>query len=172
MPEDLLLSPEESLYQQIIQRVTEKVPEVRYIDLDLGQLENYELRPPVSWPCLLIDLDESRYSDTGNKLYQVVELAITFRIGLVKYTDSNNLTPTNIRPNALKYFRLENKLFMALHGWEPEGFGPLTRFGAGTEKRDDDIRVRVVRYQLCYTDMTAAPQSTKVARPTPTINKG
>lgn len=166
----MLISPEANLYTAIIERITAEVPEIRYIDLDLGQLENYEIRPAVAWPCMLIDLDESKYSDAGSKLHQLADCMITIRLGVVKYTDSNNLTPTNIRPNALKYFELENKVFKALHGWAAPGFNRLLRVGGGTEKRDDDIRVRVSRYSYTFTDTTAEPVRQSVPRPDPSIN--
>jgi hypothetical protein len=41
---------------------------------------------------------------------------VNLRIALVKYTESNNLVPDNIRPNALQYYEVEQKVHEALQG--------------------------------------------------------
>jgi len=168
-PTVILVSPEALLYQALIEHIQAEVPEIKYIEQDLGQLENYDLRPAVSWPCLLIDMDGAKFSDAGNDNHQLADCLLSFRLGLVKYTNDNSLTPTNIRAKALSYFELENKLFKALHAWAPQGFGALLRRETATERRDDDIRVRVSKYIFSYTDTTAAPVRTTIPRPNPTL---
>ncbi len=160
-----LLSPQANLFQLLIAKLITDVPELRYIDQDLGQLENYEMRPAVAWPCGLIDIEEFKYTDQLNFLAQVAEGIISIRLGMVKYTDSNNLTPANIRENALQYYEIEHKVYKALHGWNPTGFGKLLRRASGTERREDDIRVRIVKFAISFTDDSSKKVMTTVARP-------
>ena len=70
-----------------------------------------------------------------------------------------------MRENALQYYEVENKLFKALHGWNPTGFGKLLRRITATEKRDDDIRVRIVKFAISFTDNSAVKTKTTVPRP-------
>lgn len=161
----MLLSPEANLYQSMIQMIATGAPVFRYIEQDLGQLENYEIRPPVTWPCCLIDFEDTKFSDAGDQYIQFADGIVSFRLGLVKYTDSNNLVPANIRENALQYFEVEHNLFTALHGKAANGFSKFIRVAAGTEKRDDDIRVRIVKFSYSYTDDSAKPVRRKVPRP-------
>lgn len=161
----MLQSPEANLFQSVIEKLIADVPELRYIDQDLGQLENYDMRPAVSWPCGLLDIEEFKFSEQGNFKIQLAEGIVSIRIGLVKYTDSNNLTPKAIRENALLYYEVENKVYKALHGWNPEGFSRLLRRASGTEKRDDDIRVRIMKFATSYTDESAKEIRQSVPRP-------
>ena len=161
----MLVSPFGNLYQGVVERLTAQVPAIRYIDQDLGQLENYDVRPPVSWPCCLLDIDEFDFTEMENTQNQMGVGLVICRIGLVKYTESNNLVPENIRENALQYFEIEQMVYTALHGWSPDGFTRLLRRKAKTEKRDDDIRVRIVPFAISFKDASAAPQRTSVHRP-------
>jgi hypothetical protein len=163
----MLDSPQANLLQSLIDRISTAVPEIRYIEQDLGQLENYQIRPPVSWPCCMIDIEEFIFSDAQNFFNQIGVGMVCFRVAHVKYTDSNNLTPTLIRENSLQYYETEHKLFKALHGWNPAGFSKFLRRVSITEKRDDDIRVRIIKFATSYTDDSAAPVKTSVPRPTP-----
>ena len=162
-------SPEASLFTSIMTKLTSDVPELRYIEQDFGQLESYEMRPAVSWPCCLVDIEEGKFSDQGNFKIQLAEGLVSLRIGLVKYTDTNNLTPPNIRAASLQYYELENKVYTALHGWNPPGFSKLLRRANGTEKRDDDIRVRIIKFAVSYTDYSAKDQLERVPRPNPVL---
>jgi len=161
-----LTSPFANLHNALIERITLMVPEIRYIAQDMGQLEHYEIRPPVSWPCCLIDVgDDFNFSDVAGTFKQQADGLIMFRLGMVKYTDSNNLVPANIRENALQYFEIEQKLFVALHGWAPAGFGRLLRRKSTKELREDDILVRRVPFAISFTDESAKPVKTTIARP-------
>lgn len=168
-------SPFANLYDEILQKIKTDVPEVRYINQDVGQLENYELRPPVSWPCVLMDVDEFTYSQMQHEQGQIADGIITIRLGLVQYTQSDNLVPDNIRPNALAYYEVEDKLVQKLHGWAPDGWSRLIRVKSVTERRDDDIRVRVIQFATSCT-YTLSKIKTLVPRPgsiiSPSLNEG
>lgn len=170
MIETTLDSPNSLLYEAILCRMKEQVPEIRFTDQDLGQLEAYEIRPAVSFPCCLIELEQFQFSEANNFKIQIAEGVVSFRLGLVKYTDSNNLTPKNTRVNALQYYEIEQKVYKAFHGWAPPGFSKFLRRVAGTEKREDDIRVRAIRFATSYTDTSAVDETIKVPRPNAKIN--
>jgi hypothetical protein len=161
----MLESPEANLMQLLFTKFGADLPEYRFVEQDLKQLENYEIRPAVSWPCCLIDIEEMRYSDSVGNNHQIAEGFITFRSATVKYTDINNLTPVLKREAALGYLEIENKLFKKLHGWNPTGFGKLLRRSSITELREDDIRVKVIKFAFSYTDTSAERVVTRVPRP-------
>jgi hypothetical protein len=165
------LTPEENLFTKLLMRIKDQVPEIRYIEQDLGQLENYDIRPAVSWPCCLIDLEEFKFSEAGNERRQIGEGLIGLRIGLVRYSDSNNLVPDNVRANALQYYRIEYKVHQALQCWNDVGFSRFLRRMKFTEKRDDDIRVRVVKYYTTYEENTT-PVKTTIPRPNAVLGTG
>ena len=163
--------PLANMFTKLVLRLKSEVQELRYIDADLGQLDHYDIRPAVAWPCCLIDLDEFKFIETGNKLRQIGDGFITLRIGLVRFSESNNLVADNVRLNALRFYSIENKINQAIHGWEDEGFSRLLRRFAGTERRTDDIRVRVVKYAVTYND-NVHPSVITVPRPEAQISPG
>lgn len=164
-----LQSPNANLYTALIQRLTDNVPELRFIDQDLGQLEHYNIRPAVSFPCCLIDIAAFKYSDMQSFTTQLAEGVVVFRLGLVQYSDSNNLASAQWREKSLQYYELEQKVYTALHGWAPEGFTKLLRRTTSTEQREDDIRVRVMEFAISYKDESAKPSATTITRPGVTI---
>jgi len=165
----MLNSPFGKLHQMLLARLAEKAPLIRYADQDLGQLENYGIRPAVSWPCCLIDADDFDFTDLEKDHGQFGTGVIALRLGMVQYTDSNNLVPTNIRENALQYHEVEFEVYKAFHGWAPEGFSRMLRRKVSTEKREDDIRVRTMLFAISFTDDSAKPSRTTIARPEPTL---
>ena len=68
----MIESPQANLFQSLIEKL-KTIDGLRYIDQDIGQLEHYEMRPAVSWPCCLIDIAEFNYSDQQNFLTQLAE---------------------------------------------------------------------------------------------------
>lgn len=156
----------------IQKRLKEKVPEIRYVNQDLGQLELEN--PPVSWPCFLVDFTDTAYSDLllGE---QEGELNFSGRLGFNPFSQTSNLQEEEIRKKGLAYYALEAKLNAALHGWQPtydtgvpDGDGnavyaplcqPLSRRRAATERREEDtFRVRGLMFTTGFHDDTASPE--------------
>jgi hypothetical protein len=131
----------------------------------LGQLEHYEGRPPVSWPCALIDVDGFDFSDVGGDNEQIGEGFLIIRLGVPAYSPANNLAPGVVRLKALEYYNIEQKIQVALHGWRTEGFSKLLRRKSTLEDRNDPVRVRVIPYAVSFDDDTTKPHTTKVQRP-------
>lgn len=164
-----LTSPNSNLYEAILQRIKEAVPEVKYIDQDLGQMENYEGRPPVSFPAVLIDLDEFEFSDVGSDPAQLADGFVVLRLAVPAWSSSAGFAPQNVREKALQYYEVEQKLITKLHAWAPAGFNKLIRKKVRTEKRDDLYRVRIIAFAISYTDKSCVPQRQSVPRPIPKI---
>jgi len=124
-------------------------PNMRYISQDLGQLEFYDDKPPVSWPLSLIDIGEATFEEYLHNL-QTVNVNVTIRIAHCTYSDVSNLPNTQVRELALTFYELEHAIGNALHNWTPphDELGALTRISTSTEKRDDNIRVRVLTFNV------------------------
>ncbi len=163
-------SPFANIYNAVLERLAAKAPLLRYIDQDLGQLENYEMRPPVAWPCALIDIEDVIFSDFGDNLGQNAEGFVQIRVGQQQYSPANKLAPKAIRDMALKYYDTEQEVFEALHGFTAPGFSKLLRRAVKNEQRNDDLRVRVIRFAFSFEDTTGSKKYTKLATPLPNIN--
>lgn len=168
------MSPKAELFLAITDRIATAAPAIRFTDQDWGQLENYGSgRPPVSWPCTLIDITDFQYTDVGGQNRQSAIGFVQLRMAQIQWSPSNNLTQTLVRQKALEYYENEQEIHKALQGWAPTGFSRLLRRSTQLEQRDDDIRVLVMRYAISFDDSTTQPTYTSVPRPNmaPAIEK-
>lgn len=147
-------------------RITAQVPEIKWIDQDLGQLEHYEIRPSVAWPCVLIDFGNTNYDEMPGNV-QWGNAAFSLRLGFPSFSPSQSGAPTSVKEQALQYYELEQFLYQAIQGYDGDGLiQPATRINAMTERRDgDNFRVRVLVFNTTFMDDSAAEQFT-TARPT------
>lgn len=148
------------------------VPELRWIDQDFGQLEHYQVRPEVSFPCALIDFISAQYSGLAN-LAQVGEVAVNIRLGFAPFSQSYHAAPLDVKEKALEFYTIEQKVFEALQGWAPVKDNdnytqPFSRQSSQTEQRDGDqqaLRVRVITFTTQFEDNTAPGVYLKVPKP-------
>jgi hypothetical protein len=144
------------LFKNIADRLN-IIQELRWIDLEYGQLEIPEDSYPVQFPCALIDFPEMSFDNEGN-LNQQAMVAIQVRIGIDLYEDFHIVDGQAAidRETALQRLQIVNKVYTALHGYEEDYFTPLIRTSLGTERRDDGIKVFVIVFQCAAKDDTAA----------------
>jgi len=160
-------SPFAHLLLALQERIGQLVTDIRWIDQDMGQLEHYAERPPVAWPCVLIDLDGWTFTNLGQQA-QTAEGDVVVRLAFAPMSYANQLSP--VKELALRYYETEFQLHKALHGWGPAGFASLTRLSADTEKRNDAIRVRIIRYHTAFEDYSTLPVTTSQSRPLAELN--
>lgn len=144
-------SPFATYYLELMARIKAAVPAIKYINQDLGQLEEDTDRPSVSFPCVLIDFDDFQFTDESYNA-QMGEGNVAIRLGHAPYSNGSSLSPDTVRVKALEYYELEHLLVKALQGWEGTEFGPMTRIAEGNEKREDKLRVRYIIFKVAYQD--------------------
>jgi len=150
-----------SFYAQMLvaiqERLAAQVPELRWIDQDFGQLEIEAERPPVSFPCALIDFTGTQFSQLLMDIELADNCAIGVRIGFAPYSSTTHLTPADSKEKALEYYEIENKVYKALKGWAPDTgiCQPLNRMTDATERREDALRVRAMMFATSFEDATA-----------------
>ena len=143
-------SPFANIFLAVQDRIRDAVPAVKYIDQDLGQLR--AAKPAVAWPCVLIDFEDFSFEDYGT-LVQSARGNVVLTLGFAPQSNSSQATPGAYVQQALSYYDMEWALHVALQGWTPGGdIGRLKRTSARTLKRNDNYRVREVRYSLAFDD--------------------
>lgn len=151
-----------SLFAQLLLKAQDhikaNVPDIRWTDQDLGQLEWYEIRPAVSWPCCLIDFNSTTYEQMQLNR-QLGNLTFTLRLGFDNFSSSGSTGPLPVREKALEFYELEQKLYKAFQGWNADGLmQDCSRVSAVTERREgDNFRVRVLTFTSMTEDDTASP---------------
>ena len=154
-------NPFGDLLIQIQERLKNIAPQIREVSEDKGQLEAYDVRPAVSFPCGLIDFDFN-FNDIGQNI-QIGAGMVIFRLAFPPFSSASSLMPVPVREKALAYSDYEMLVYQALHGWRPNGFAPLSRRSAKTEKRMDTLRVREIAFETEFEDYSAQDQSDKTA---------
>jgi len=152
-------SPFANLFLAVQQHIQDTVPAIVYIDQDLGQLKNNDkpsFRPAVSWPCVLIDFDDFSFQNLSENV-QTVEGTVVLKLGFAPFSSSGQATPTTYKEKAIEYYDIEWNLNKTMQGWTPgNDYGYLSRSTSITEKRNDAIRVREIRYRIAFEDYSAA----------------
>jgi len=178
-----MTSPFAILFLAIQQRLATIVdnnsaPIFTFIEQDLGQLEDNTKginRPPVSWPCALIDIDDSNFQNTGEN-GQTGVVNVYIRIGFPPFSSTALSTPEAYKNKALYYYDLEQAIFTTFHGWNPttvnivgsttadlsDIFGHFIRVRAMKEERNDLLRVRTIIFTVSMSDHSAEDSVTMV----------
>lgn len=161
------------LYTEIMTRLLREVPEIKYIDQDLGQLDYYNgSRPPVGFPAVLIDFSEATFEELGVNNVQLATVTVNIRLAFTPYTSANNLQIGSFAEDALEFYELENKIHKALQGHNlTDDFRELYRMNAVTEKRDDAMRVRNIAYGVGFEDDSTIELDTKMQASLAVFNK-
>jgi len=140
------------LYLAVSNQIKQAVPEIKYIDQDLGQLEYYKDRPAVDFPCVLIEFPTASFQEEGQHT-QWANVSVQIRLGFEPWSSANADAPPEVKENALEYYELEHKLFMALQHFDADGLiQPMIRMSAATERREDVYRVRELIFSTATED--------------------
>jgi hypothetical protein len=119
-----------TIYSAILARLTERAPELAWIDIDLGQADNQRERPGVAFPCALVDVALNNCED----LYGAAQLCrASVRVRVIQNP------PVNRTPEGLERYGLVNSVYDALQGYGTDYFNPLTRKSQQRESRSDGL---------------------------------
>ncbi|MDM1093409.1 hypothetical protein [Myroides odoratimimus] len=142
----------EELYVKLIE-LLEQVGDIRYIDMDIGQL-NEEV-PPLSYPACLIDIALPSCSDIQSDIQQVSAIfsvkVITKSIG-----ETNSLTPEQVRAKSLEYLSLQDKVYKKLQGYEDSSFYSFSRKSVQPSNLRKDLKISVLTFETSFHDYTAS----------------
>lgn len=133
-----------ALFTAIADHLQNQLPAIKWIDDDYGQIDSYQLRPSVVFPCVLISINYPDTQDTGHAAdqEQIIRAQITLRLATERIAPSNNQAPPEVRSQALAHYDLQHQVYQALQGFDNGNtFTPLTRRQATTENRRDGLKV-------------------------------
>ena len=142
----------EQIYLAIMAQLKQEAPELKWIDLDEGQLEYYTERPALSFPCVLIDIALTECRD----LYpgaQLCNATVGIRIAQnIATSRTNSVATETTRKTAIERYQLVEKIHKSLSGsyFKPSCFNPLSRTSQQKEKRDDGLFVIRIDFQTQF----------------------
>lgn len=139
---------EEILYELILDKLDE-IKEIKFSDLDFGQLM-VEV-PPIGYPAVLVSID---YPTTNNisRLLQEVRATIKLTIVTKAITETNSLAPKEIRSQGLEFLRLRQKVYKKLQGFGNEEFYPFERKSMRNEIIRQGLKTTVLQFETSFHD--------------------
>ncbi len=129
-----------------------QVPEVRWIDADEGQINSQNNRPPVAFPCVLIDMTYPQ-TEALNAQSEKIRVQFSLRIAFEGYGQTSSVAPEEVRERALERLDILEKIHRALQWWSYERqINPLRRQRVITERRQDGLKVYNMIYESAFVD--------------------
>ncbi len=148
------------------QKTLLNIPGLKYVAEDWGQLDYYTNRPPVEFPCALIDVQGADYADLSRQ-YQQADATFTIRIADYRPVNVSALSQESDE-ESFYIFDLLAEIYKALQGLCGPTFSRISRTRLRKAERDDGIREMVMTFRFGFTDSSAAPKMQK-ATPDPRI---
>ena len=140
----------EEIYTAIMAHLKKEVKELKWIDLDEGQLEYYQERPSLAFPCALIDIAITQAEDLYERA-QLCRATIGIRIAQnIPTNRTNSVAKDEIRASSLERYRLTEKVYEVLQSWNSGLFNPLSRTGQKKESRKDGLFVVRIDFQTQF----------------------
>lgn len=145
---------------QNIQNKLAEIPELKYIDEDWGQLDNYSPNPPTKFPFALIDITNVGYANLGidrtatPQNRQTATGSVTITVGNLKLTNTGLNAPQLQKDKAWEVWDIIEKIHQKLHGFKPTNItGALIRNDLQRVVRDDGIQEYRINYTMGMTNV-------------------
>lgn len=155
-------SPFGKLFLELQERIKTEVPDIVYIEQDLGQLGMDDPRKNMAFPAVLIDFPNTAFSNLqGNNQLALPVISITLVFD--NYSQTWQDAPLDSRKTGLKYLEVEQQLFMVVQCWESDFCQSLNRTAAtGHNRNDVGLRVRELTFTCEFEDYSCDDNSQKV----------
>lgn len=151
----------EQLFNDIQNRIKEKIEGLSLIDEDYGQLEAIETEEdtyPVTFPCVLISAPEVDWTNLGGGS-QRGNCTVTIRLAIDCYDDTHFGSGTEEK--AMERMRFAQSIHRVLQGFRSlppvgragEGYSPLIRKSSRNYSRPHAIKVYETVYNCVVNDI-------------------
>ena len=129
---------EKELFIALCDQLKNKVPELRWIDSDQGQL-NVSERPPVAFPCCLVEMSYPQCT-THMAGKQRVRVRFQLQVAFNVWGTANASAPQESREKALQQYDTLQNIHKALQWWSfGRKINPTSRVSVLTENRSNAL---------------------------------
>ncbi|MCH7400113.1 hypothetical protein MM236_19110 [Belliella sp. DSM 107340] len=143
----------DGIYLKVCDLIAE-VPEVKWIDMDFGQLDDFNTRPMVAFPCALIGIDIINAIELGQKK-QKCQVLVNVKLAFDYKGESAHLAPENVKDRSLAYYAVVKNVYKKLQG-QRVGTTPLKRQRQIETARPDRIKICELPFSTEFLDVSAA----------------
>jgi hypothetical protein len=104
-----------ALYLKTLAKLAE-LPAIKYTDRDRGQIDRYDTRPAIAFPCALISISQPRRKNLTSRTQQV-QAQITIRLAFERLQDASSISSESRRLKALEYYDMVEAVENLLQGY-------------------------------------------------------
>lgn len=143
------------ILKTVMERIREKVPELRWVDADEGQLDFQDSRPPVAFPCCLVELSYpgAENMSAAHPGMQRVQISLELKIGFNDCASFNVNKPQQVRETAFARLDMVEALHRAVQGFKMENCAKsFRRERCRPQKRPDGLKVYEAVYVADFID--------------------
>lgn len=130
-----------TIYLKTLNRLKE-CPTLKHIDKDRGQIDAYEQRPAVQFPCALISISLPKRKNI-TKTIQVCQCSVTVRLAFERFAEASNITSQNRLNIALQYYDAIDEVESLLQGYSDSEMNAWECTSAIEEQRPDFDVIRL-----------------------------
>lgn len=141
-------------YKELSTLITEKVPDIKWIDLWMEQTSHEEDEYPFPTPAVFLDFSANNIDELGDNV-QLMHMQVTVLVAMETLADSYQ--GAQKQGNALKFGELCRKVHQALHGTAGVHFGPMTRVAMRKEVAPPYVQLYSQTYATEIMDTSTAP---------------
>lgn len=146
-------------FEKVKQRLIDRVPEIKSIDLFNGQIENEKKENPIQFPACFIEFQSIDWTSKGRGIQQGIA-AVKFYIAIETYKTGITGSATAALSDT-SILELITKIHVALNGFDDELFTPLARSSEQQDIGHDNVLVWGVVYMTQLTDDGAETRYSK-----------
>lgn len=132
------------------------VDAIEWSDLDKGQINNYEVMPPIDFPAALIKIDYPQCENMGGKK-QKCRVRLMIRLAFDYTGETDSTMPETALNSSLLYFETVEEVYKAFQGFiNPTIAAQFNRIAQVEENRPDGLKVVNMTFETYVHDMSAA----------------
>lgn len=151
-----------TLFLALQERITAEVPEIKFIDQNIGQYGFDDFRAKVAFPAVLIDFPNTSFSALAGNIQlglASIEISLFFDV----YAQTYHFAPEETKDIGLNYFEIEQKIFKALQGFDANGLcSPLIRTDAKSQNNNEiGMRIRQLYFSTEFEDYSLEDEEYK-----------
>lgn len=129
---------------------------INWVDLNKGQINNYEVRPAIDFPAALFTIAMPRTTKLSRKEQQC-DISVTVDIVFDCIDDTDSNTEDDALEKSLSIYSIANEVYIALQGNVLDGLlrSPLERIAQQDPRRSDKLKVIQLVFTSRYIDTSA-----------------
>jgi hypothetical protein len=130
----------------------EAVPQLKWVDIDKGQLE--QEKPPIQFPAAILVIEFPNTDTIGGNI-QKCDILVSVRLAFNFVGETSSSAKEETRLKSLEYIRTVQAVYKAIQGKSGMGLSKFHRKAVLDELREDGLKVIRLPFGSTFIDQSA-----------------